>query len=519
MSASRQKSRPAALEPALELEENMTDTKVDDAEVARARKLIQMRGTGDNLHRKIAIERKIKALPPHILAATKADKPAAAHVTKPAAKAKASAPAKKTALPDDYAALHPELSLGEFHFGLLPKAFTTTMPNGDEVPGPIGYASNLNAKALLEKVKKASEAGVPLFKELDFLHFQQEHELPRVLDQLADDHGTIAQKARRDKELATDAKAHAVAQDMLRKAGKDVEAAYDAALSAAAGLKVAMEQKELRADEKAQQQAEANLRDVEEKAKQAKELIKEGLGQIKELVEKGPIDYVVGKATEVGEYLKDKAIDFLVDDYYAPQRKAAEEALAAAKKAVEDVKSNIELGRIERWTEDLKSKKAAYEGSLLGLLAAATEAQSAETNLIEESEKMGLDSAARAVESRQEMVRSSKKAKSLVGPQLSACARIEKDAVTLANEYKDYAESFARLMKYDIDPPVSKEEKVRAEIHGIAVANISVAKAVQANAAEETRRCKEEEKFLDAAGYVGQYEQIEKGLAKAVNDR
>ena len=496
----------------------MADPKADDADVARARKLIEMRGTGD-LHRQVAIERKIKALPPHIHAAAKAGKPAAGQVTKPAVTARGSAPATKTPLPDDYAASHPELSLGEFHFGLLPKEFTTTLANGDRVPGPIGYASNLNAKALLEKVKKASEDGVPLFKELDFLHYQQEFNLDRLLKQIAADHGKIAQKARNDEKLAADANAHAEAQENLRKAGKEVEAAYNDALSAAAGLKVAEEKKDLRADEKAEGQAEANLRDVEAKADRAKELIKLGLGQVKELVEKGPIDYVVSKSAEVGKYLEDKAIDFLVDDYYAPEREKAEKALAAAKKAVEDLKSNIELALIEQWTHDFAGKKATYEASLHGLLAAANHARAAETSLIRETEKMGLDSAAEAVESRDATVKSSNTAKRLLGPQLNACARIEKDAVTLANEYKDYAESFARLMKYDVDPPVSKEEKVRAEIHGIAVGNISVAKAVQANAAQEMARCKEAEKFLDAEQYLKQYEQIEQALSDAVNDR
>jgi len=496
----------------------MADPKAHDAEVARARKLIQKRDTTD-LHRKVAIEHKIRALPPHVHAAATATATTATPTrAKPAAKP-AAGKTNQAALPDDYAASHPELSLGEFHFGLLPRALTTTLANGEEVPGPVGYPSNLNAKALLEKVKKASEDGVPLFKELDFLHYQQERNLPRLLQQVTDDHSQIARKARGDEKLATDADAHAEAQEKLRQAGKEVEASYKAALAAAAGLKVAIEKKELRADEKAEQQAEANLRDVEAKAARAKELIKEGLGQVKELVEKGPIDYVVSKAAEVGKYLEDKAIDFLVDDYYAPQRKAAEEALAAAQKAVEDVKSSIELDRIDQWTKELDSKKAAYEATLHGLLAAARHARSVETGLIRETEKLGIDSAAEAVESRDETVKSSNKAKALVGSQRNACARIEKDAVTLANEYKDYADSLAKLMKYDIDPPISKDEKVRSEIHGIALANVSVAKAVQANAAEEMARCKEAEKFLDAAEYLKQYEQIEQALSDAVNDR
>ncbi len=67
----------------------------DPKEVARAKKLLQLRGTGD-LHRRVAVERKIKQLPDHVHAAAKgraAPNGAADH--KAAAPAKKPSPTKK----------------------------------------------------------------------------------------------------------------------------------------------------------------------------------------------------------------------------------------------------------------------------------------------------------------------------------------------------------------------------------------------------------------------------------------
>jgi hypothetical protein len=50
----------------------MTDPKAHDAEVARAKKLLGMRGNRDNIYRRVAVERRVKELPAHVHAAATA---------------------------------------------------------------------------------------------------------------------------------------------------------------------------------------------------------------------------------------------------------------------------------------------------------------------------------------------------------------------------------------------------------------------------------------------------------------
>jgi hypothetical protein len=209
----------------------------------------------------------------------------------------------------------------------------------------------------------------------------------------------------------------------------------------------------------------------------------------------------------------------MVDDYYAPQRQAAEKALAAAQKAVEGLKDAIELDRIDQATQDLASKKSEYESSLDKFFAAATRAADAETNLTLDAEEMGLEDVGAAIEGKPDTIATAKQAKKDAADYLAISEQIAKSALTLEKEYQDYMHSMAPLMKYDADPPISDHEKGRAQVHGIANQGELQARAVHDQAIKEADLAKDDQKYLAGESYLKKYEEIEAELAKAMHDR
>ncbi len=484
----------------------------NEAEVARARKLLELRGKGD-AYRRAAVEKQIKALPPNVLAAARGEKPAG--------RAKPPSMPAKAPSAIEYAEAHFEGAPDGIQFQVLPNTFKTQLLNGDVVDGPYGGGINLNAKALIENLAKAAALGDKLEDAVAQLRILENEVLPAQLKSLQNVHadGSLGRKISGNSKVVGDAADYTATQPELRGAAKHVDSTYHAMLAAASGLKVATGIRRERKAEGVEAAAEAHLKEVEANAAQTKEIIKKGLGEVKELAKKGPHEYLISKGAELVDWLEDKAIDFMVDDYYAPQRQAAEKALAAAQKAVEDLKDAIELDRIDQATQDLVSKKSEYESSLDKFFAAATRAADAETNLTLDAEEMGLEDVGAAIEGKPDTIATAKQAKKHAADYLAISEQIAKSALTLEKEYQDYMHSMAPLMKSDSDPPISDHEKGRAQVHGIANQGELQARAVHDQAIKEADLAKDDQKYLAGESYLKKYEEIEAELAKAMHDR
>ena len=484
----------------------------NEAEVARARKLLELRGKGD-AYRRAAVEKQIKALPPNVLAAARGEKPAG--------RAKPPSMPAKAPSAIEYAEAHFEGAPDGIQFQVLPNTFKTQLLNGDVVDGPYGGGINLNAKALIDNLAKAAALGDKLEDAVAQLRILENEVLPAQLKSLQNVHadGSLGHKISSNSKVVGDAADYTATQPELRGAAKHVDSTYHAMLAAASGLKVAAGIRRERKAEGVEAAAEAHLKEVEANAAQTKEIIKKGLGEVKELAKKGPHEYLISKGAELVDWLEDKAIDFMVDDYYAPQRQAAEKALAAAQKAVEDLKDAIELDRIDQATQDLLSNKSEYESSLDKFFAAATRAADAETNLTLDAEEMGLEDVGAAIEGKPDTIATAKQAKKDAADYMAISEQIAKSALTLEKEYQDYMHSMAPLMKSDSDPPISDHEKGRAQVHGIANQGELQARAVHDQAIKEADLAKDDQKYLAGESYLKNYEEIEAELAKAMHDR
>ena len=132
---------------------------------------------------------------------------------------------------------------------------------------------------------------------------------------------------------------------------------------------------------------------------------------------------------------------------------------------------------------------------------------------------MGLEGVSAAIEGKPETIATAKQAKKDATAYLAISEQIAKSALTLEKEYQDYMHSMASLMKSDSDPPISDNEKGRAQVHGIANQGELQARTVHDEAIKEANLARDDQKYLASESYLKKYEEIEAELAKAMHDR
>ena len=132
----------------------------------------------------------------------------------------------------------------------------------------------------------------------------------------------------------------------------------------------------------------------------------------------------------------------------------------------------------------------------------------------------GAAEAARAVESRVELITIAEEGKKLVVAYLEMCTAIAHDAHGLALKYHDYWTTLQkerhRLQEDDL--PVTDDAKIRLQVQGIAENNESVVAKIEAHAQEERKLAVSVDDYLKGETYLSLYEKIEDTLQGAVND-
>ena len=509
--------------------------------VDRAEKLLKMRGTGDH-YRKVAVERKIRELSPDVHAAATArlsgpvrQPKAPAHVhqsgststpshrTPPARATRQRPPAVTTSgshppagtqmeMTTDFAESAPDLLFREYQMGRLPQKMGGTR---------LGWPLNEDAKSLLRKFDKLGRVAADIGKKRDLLQWEEYEHLPRLLAGLEQERTEIGKRAAKDPALAEAINKYAESVPELRARMDEVTAARKRLLAFATGLKIVKELKDQSAAEKQATDAEAKVKEVQEKAEALRARVGTVIGYAENLI-KDPTSYHE-ILKDAAQYLQGKALDFLLGDVYGPELKEAQDALAAAKKNIDNIKSSIEIDRISKATDDLDAAQSTFSASLEKLKAAVRRLKGSEHTVIKGLEAIGggAAEAARAVESRAEVVTIAEEGKKLVVAYLEICAAIAHDAQGLARKYHDYWTTLQkerhRLQEDDL--PVTDDAKVRLQVQRIAENNESVVAKIEAHAEEERKLAVSVDDYLKGETYLSLYEKIEDTLQGAVNDR
>jgi hypothetical protein len=409
----------------------------------------------------------------------------------------------------DFAESHPELLFRDHQMGILPQVMGNLL----------GWPLNETAKSLIRNVDKAAPMAKDLGETIDFLQWQENINLPRILQQLEEESADIGKRAAKDPRLAEAVNKYTKSAPEMRAHLNEVTAAHKKLLASAKGLKIVRELKDERAAEKHLNESEARVKEVEEKARALRERVGKVVGYAEDLI-KDPASYT--KILEdAAHYVKDVALDFLLGDVYGPDLKEAKDALEAAKNNLEKIRSSIDIDRIARATDELDAAQATFSQSLESLQAAVRGAESDEHSVIVGLEAMGAGAAAaaKAVESRAETVKNAGKGMELVAAYLELCTAIGRDAHGLAVKYHDY---WTRLQKQRVnlqeDPPVTQEARIRLKVQGIAENNESVVEKIEAHAEDERKLAISARSYLKGETYLRLYTKIEDRLHRAVTD-
>jgi hypothetical protein len=490
----------------------------DPNEVARAKKLLEKRGTGD-LHRKVAVEMKIKQLPDHVHAAAKAHsaskggsshRAADGHPSPGGGGGHAHAGAQME-MTTDFMEDDPNLLFRDHQMGRLPQKMGGTR---------LGWPLNEDAKQLLKRVDQADVTAKDLKGTLDFLRWQENENLPRILKGVEQESQEIGRRAEKDPHLADAIEKYAQTGPELGATVDKVTASHKSLLSAAKDLKVAHDLQDERAAKADVSAREDKVKEVQQKAQELRDRVGKVIGYAEDLI-KDPGSYTK-ILKDAGQYLEGKALDFLLGDVYGPELKEAQDALEAAKKNLKNIQSSIDVDRIASATDKLDAAQAKFSANLKELKAALKRVEATEHTVIKKLEAMGggAATAAKAVESRRETVESAQKGMQLVTTYLELCTKIGHDASGLARKYNDYWTTLqkdrARLQE---DPPLTDEAKTRLLVQGIAEKDELVVKKIADHAVEERQLAVSAQAYLKGETYLRLYEDIENTLHRAVGDR
>lgn len=375
-----------------------------------------------------------------------------------------------------------------------------------------GELRNGEANGLLRKVAAADDQDKELAKVLDEVAYIEKVYLPDQLRLVEDAAHDIAKRARKNPDLRKAIVDHSKESPEVRTQVKRAQAAHKRVVAASKGLDIALSKKQLRAAAKDVKDKQTKVTDIEQKAAELR-------GRVGKVVESAEL--LIGDPTkykdlmgEAAQFLKDKAIDFVLGDVYEAELKEAEAALAKAKEQVEGITAAIETKDIEKATAELEAAQLDHSASLEQLESATNSAATSEGGLVQQLEDLGgrAEQVADAIGSRAATAKTVEHAKALITNYVAQCDEIQRRAKSLRLGYQDYA---TRIQQMTLTWPLVMH---RDELHSRAVGNQSVVDDITTYSQTEETKALAAKRHLDSGDILKFYEQMEKKLQKALSD-